>query len=159
MNKNILSKTLVLGIILLFIGVGIQSALAVENRVSTDSIEEEEDCDCQEDISNPYMVKLWLNKLGVLTNILSKRFGHIPEFKEECQELKDVINSFKHSIVRPICNMLKSLNTDFFNKISYYWEKYVETDWIFYAIIAEIYYQGTYLTDIFYYLFLCHVIV
>jgi len=90
MNKDMICKTIALGVIIIFITVGIQPALAVERGVSVDNTENEEDCDCQEDISNPYMVKLWLNKVKVFTNIIMSRYGHIPEVKEICQEVIDI---------------------------------------------------------------------
>jgi hypothetical protein len=94
MNKDMLSKTLTLGVIILFATVGIQPALAVEPKVSSDNIENVEDCDCQEiDILNPFMFKLWLNKLKVVTKIIMSRFNHIPEVKEQCQELSNDISS------------------------------------------------------------------
>jgi hypothetical protein len=39
MNKDMLGKTLTLGVIILFISVGIQPALAIESKVSADDIE------------------------------------------------------------------------------------------------------------------------
>ena len=53
-----------------------------------------EDCECQ--VVNRYdlfRVKLLLVRLKVFTNILLLRFGHIPEIKEKCEEILDLINS------------------------------------------------------------------
>jgi hypothetical protein len=47
MNKNILSKTLVLGVICLFMGLSIQPTIAVENRVSA-NLDKEENYDLNE---------------------------------------------------------------------------------------------------------------
>jgi hypothetical protein len=199
MRKELIGKILVLGIICLFIGVGVQPALAIEPKLSSDNIEidgdndsicdysmirfymlsgvvlfwvarsaeayqsgnvflyeffkmlatlwmgralyflemgreyncewteiwdEEtisnieyienvEDCDCQEeDISNPFMVKLLLSKVEVLTNILMSKYGHIPEIKEKCQELLEIINSNRQldkSLFPIICAILEDI--------------------------------------------------
>ena len=42
-----MKKLLVVGIIVLFIGVGVQPAFAIETESSVDNIEKKEDCDCQ----------------------------------------------------------------------------------------------------------------
>jgi hypothetical protein len=95
MRKELVSKILVLGIICLFIGVGIQPALAVEPKVSTNPIEKVEVCDCQEvDKLNPVRVKLLFTQLKIRTNILLKKFGHIPEVKENCNDIFKIINSY-----------------------------------------------------------------
>ena len=43
-----MKKIIVIGVIILFIVVGFQPALAVEPKVSENTIEKEEDCDCEE---------------------------------------------------------------------------------------------------------------
>ena len=48
MKKDMLGKALTLGVIILFVTVGIQPALAIEPKLSADNIEKVEDCDCQE---------------------------------------------------------------------------------------------------------------
>ena len=48
MRKELVIKALVLGVICLFVGVGIQPAIAIEPKLSSNNIEKEEDCDCQE---------------------------------------------------------------------------------------------------------------
>jgi hypothetical protein len=106
-------KLLVVGIIVLFVGVGIQSAFAVESRVSNDTIEKEEDCDCQEiDKINPVRVKLLFNQLKVVSNILLKKFGHNPEVKEQCQKLLELIKSNRKSYEPPFpifCSILENI--------------------------------------------------
>jgi hypothetical protein len=95
MKKVIFSKILIIGVILLFIGVGIQPAFSIEPEFPVANIEKEEDCDCQKvDISDSFMVKLWLNKLKVFNNIILLKFGHIPEIEENCNDIFNFINSY-----------------------------------------------------------------
>jgi hypothetical protein len=47
-----LSKSLVLGVICLFICVGVQPVFAVESNVSVDNTEDVEDCDCETVVSD-----------------------------------------------------------------------------------------------------------
>ena len=80
MRNNWNKKGLVIGVIVLFFGMGFQPVFAVENRVTAYIKEMVEDCDCQEvDSQNLFRVKLLMNNLKFFTNILIKRFGHIPE--------------------------------------------------------------------------------
>jgi hypothetical protein len=123
MRKELVGKILVLGIICLFIGVGVQPALAIEPKLSADNkTESVEDCDCkEEDRPNLFLVKLWLNKVEVLTNILLLRFGYIPEVKENCELVLEGISSIDitrdfevlceilYTILAPISNLMVSL--------------------------------------------------
>jgi len=88
-----MKKIIVFGVIVLFVGMCFQPAFAVENRVSTNKVEKVEDCDCQEVSNSDFlMIKELLTELDEYTNTIIKRFGHIPEVKEKCQELLDAIN-------------------------------------------------------------------
>ena len=106
-----MKKIIIIGVIALFICVGFQSAFAIEPKVSENIVEKEEDCECQEiDKINPVRVKLLFTQLKVVTNILSKKFGYIPEVKEECQEILNDFNSFDYKDDRPVvCAILKVL--------------------------------------------------
>jgi hypothetical protein len=121
MNKDMIGKILALGVIILFITVGIQPALAIEPKLSADNIEKEEDCDCQElDSKTLSRVNLLLTKLKLRTDLVSKRFGHIPEIKEKCDKLSDVVNSINpKGIILDICwaiyNLSFTLQDLFFN--------------------------------------------
>ena len=86
-----MKKALVVGIILLFIGVGFQPAIA--NEIS----DVDEDCfECQPmNRVTLLKVRLLLIQFEVFTNILMNRFGHIPEVKEKCQVISENISIFK----------------------------------------------------------------
>ena len=116
-----MKKALVIGVILLFLGVGFQPALA--NEISTNIVSDiEEDClDCQP-INRVELlrIKLLLIRLEVFTNIVLSRFGHIPEIEESCQKIsnrvttfREMINELKHDLPwdeNPIiCTILASI--------------------------------------------------
>ena len=105
MEKGLIRKGLVLSVIVLFISVGVQPVFAGESITST--LDKEEDCiECQ--VSDGFSLlraKILLFKVKVVTNfILSSRLGKIPEIKEDCQEILDVINSDKPLGGGLICN-------------------------------------------------------
>ena len=102
MHKNIL---ICVGITILFLGVGFQPALA--NEISTNIVSDvDEDClDCQPvNRVELLKVKLLLIRIEAFTNIILSRFGHIPEVKEKCEEILDIINS--EGLNDIICNIL-----------------------------------------------------
>ncbi len=102
-----MKKCIVIGIILLFIGVGFQPVFAEESLPIT--LKREEDCfKCQvSDEYNLLKVKLLMYKVRVIVNIvLLSKLGKIPEIKENCQEILDVINSENSLGESPICNVL-----------------------------------------------------
>ena len=89
-----MKKALVIGVILLFLGVGIQPALA--NEVSTNAVSDvEEDClECQPASRVDLLkVKLLLIRLEAITNVILSKFGHIPEIKEKCEKILETIHS------------------------------------------------------------------
>ena len=88
-----MKKALVCGVILLFLGVGFQPALA--NKVSISSVSDvEEDClECQPvNRVELLRVKLLLIRLEVFTNVILSKFGHIPEIREKCEEASERIS-------------------------------------------------------------------
>jgi hypothetical protein len=103
-----MKKIIIIGVIVLFIGVGIKPALAVEPEVSNDNIENEEDCDCQEVSNSDFLkIKELLNELKDFTISVMMRFGHMPEVKEKCEELLDGINVEIPQDNEKLCNMFK----------------------------------------------------
>ena len=104
MQKRIL---IVVGITILFLGVGFQPAIA--NEISTNAVSDvDEDCfECQP-VSRVDLlrVKLLLIRVEVLTNILIQRFGHISEVEEKCQEILDVIHKNREFDNLIICIIL-----------------------------------------------------
>ena len=109
MKKNMLSKTLAIGIIILFVGIGFQPAFAVETKLSADNTEKNEDCNCPEvDRLHPIRIKFLLTKLKVVTKILLLRFGHLPEIKEICQKILDIIGSNRQLDYTYLCKILEN---------------------------------------------------
>ena len=131
MTKEMFSKILAIGVILLFIGVGIQPAFAVELKLSTDKTEKAEDCECQEvNRADPFMVLLWLDKLEVFTNIILSKFGHIPEVEEDCYDMFNIINSYdplsNGEVVCAIIIGFYSVISSIYNSIKELQEKLIE---------------------------------
>jgi hypothetical protein len=90
MHRNILT---VAGITILFLGISIQSAIAV-NPNSTNN---EEDCSICLKVSKTHLVRLkrLLNRLETLNNKLSLISKYNPEVVEKYQELSDRITALK----------------------------------------------------------------
>jgi hypothetical protein len=111
MKKEWLVKTLALVIIFLFIAVSFQPAFAVEPKLSSNNIKKVDDCNCKGvESQNLVRVKLLFIQLKVVNNILSKRFGHIPEVKEICNDISGNINSFNPLSDYPIfCAILEHI--------------------------------------------------
>ena len=96
MSSKYFMKVLVVCIIVLFLGVGFQPALA--NEISTTTVSDvDEDClECQPvNRIDLLKVRLLLIRVEVLTNILMQRFGHIPEIKEKCEEISNRISKLQ----------------------------------------------------------------
>ena len=93
MHKKIL---IVVGITILFLGVGFQPALANEVSISKTSDIHEDCLECQH-ISKVELlkVKLLLIRIEAITNVILSKFGHIPEVAEKCQEITNRIETFK----------------------------------------------------------------
>ena len=114
-----MKKGLVCAIVVLFIGVGVYPAVAVnpikttnilqerkiETITITDTSDSEEDCNCHIiDKYNTLRAKILLFKFKVISNIiLLSRLGEIQEIKEDCLEILDDFNSNS-----PICNGLEN---------------------------------------------------
>jgi len=75
------------------------------NKSSNLGLNNVEDCNCQEvDKYNPFTVKLLLNNVKFVTNFLLSRFEHVPEVKENCYNIFDILDSYNPlSIVQVIC--------------------------------------------------------
>ena len=99
-----MKKALVVGIIVLFLGVGFQPALA--NEVSTNIVSDvDEDClECQPvNRADLLRVRLLLIRLEVFINIVLSIFGHIPKIVTICEEILEIL---KNGIKDIICNIL-----------------------------------------------------
>jgi hypothetical protein len=117
---------IIIGIIVLFIGVGIQPAFA--NEVSITAISNnKEDCNCKP-VSNLHLVVLerlsnrldrLLDRLEVYTGVISILYRHKPDFTEKFNEFSneiitlresnnDLKSIFEFGIHEEICNALMS---------------------------------------------------
>ena len=120
MNKlrDLLSKTLVVGVIVLFIGVGIQPAFAVTPDTS-DSVE---DCNLCPKASKQQIDRLnnLLERLVRYDSQLSILSKHNPEIEEKYQELSNYINSDEPISIRPLCIFLEILRYFFIDLGDYF---------------------------------------
>ena len=93
MKERILGKGLVVGVILLFIGISIQPAFAI-NSISSDN---EEDCSICPKVSKQHLVRLksLINRAESLNNKLLVMSKLYPEVAEKYQELSDRIITIK----------------------------------------------------------------
>jgi hypothetical protein len=97
----ICKKTLVIGIILLFIGVSVSSAISVDNKPIV-SLDESEECiECRE-LSNAELVKVkqLINRVEVYSKLLMVLSNYNPEIKDECEEISDKISTLDGLLVR-----------------------------------------------------------
>ena len=98
MKGNMFRKGLVVGIIVLFIGVGIQPAFANEVSITNKTSDVEEDCNCNP-VSNLHLIRLerMLNRLEMHTKILSVFSKYNPEVAEKYQEISNRISTLKET--------------------------------------------------------------
>lgn len=97
-----MNKVLVVGVILLFLSVCLQPALANEVPI-TETSEVEKDCGCQGvKIVELLRYKLLLIKTEAITNVILSNFGHKPEITKKCQEI-----SYRVSVLREMINEFK----------------------------------------------------
>ena len=120
-TSNMVYKTLVIGVIVLFIGVGIQPAIAVDIK-TTISNNQNEDCKSCDEVSESDLIKIekLLNKVDVYSKLLlllSKYNSELRELSEELSNQLSNINKlydeFNINILqqfkRPICFILEPL--------------------------------------------------
>ena len=93
-----MKKALVVGIIVLFIGVGVQPAFANEVSITNKTSDVEEDCNCNP-VSNLHLVRLEriLNRVESYTNIISIFSNRNPVIQEKCEELSNEITTLKET--------------------------------------------------------------
>lgn len=111
-------KLLLIGVIVLFIGVGIQPAFAVYNKST--NIEDVEDFGCEE-ISYTKIVKIerLLDRIEITNELLLLLSKHNPELIVENEKLSNKIKEFTSNLEvlatnpsnenRPICKILANL--------------------------------------------------
>ena len=123
-------EILILGIIFIFIGVGIQPAFAVEisNDRTSDNVE---DCDCQ--VDDNYRLEKYKNqiiKLKTYSKLLLTLSKNNPEVEVEYEKLlndidlfQEICDDLENNLLvdgRPICKKLKDLRWESFDKFIYY---------------------------------------
>ena len=93
MRSSCIKNVLVVAVILLFVGVCVQPAFAINPNLS----DSEDDCDICLKVSNLNLVRLenLSNKIYKYDNILSVLSKNYPEFTEKYQELSERITTFK----------------------------------------------------------------
>jgi hypothetical protein len=96
MRRYLLGKTLALGVVVLFIGLGIHPAFAVDTRQSMVSKASEEECWNCKKINDRQLVVLekQLNRLEVYSKLLLVMSKHNPDLREIRGELSDRISTF-----------------------------------------------------------------
>jgi hypothetical protein len=92
MQKNKIGKILAVGIIIMFISVGVHPAFAVNTRQSIVDKASEDDCGC-EDIDKKQLDELekQLNRLEVYSKLILVLSKHNPELSELSEELSNRI--------------------------------------------------------------------
>ncbi len=112
MSKNLYCKTLALGIIVLFIGVGIHPAFAVDTNQSMVNKASEEECwECRE-VNDRQLVILekQIKRIEVYTKLMLVLSRYNPEINEEIDELSNVISTLKEELADEpfpiICDIL-----------------------------------------------------
>jgi hypothetical protein len=92
-QRDLLSKTLVVGVIVLFIGVGIQPAFAV----TSDTPDNNDDCKLCPKVSKSHLILIrsLLNRLEKYDNQQSELSKVNPEFEKKYQEISNKIKNLK----------------------------------------------------------------
>lgn len=132
MKKKLSKKIIVIATILLFLGLAVKPITSLETirNNSIKSVKEvsvssgEIDCDCEVvDNEYPVFVEQKLHKIEVMVRLLSIRYGDIPEVKEKCNEILELLDSD-----RPLCDLLQILVLGFLALTSYYFGKLYDSD-------------------------------
>ena len=106
-GKPVLYKILVVGVIVLFIGLGVQPAIAV----TPDTSDSDDNCNlCPKKVSKPHLERLTtlLDRLDKYDNQLSEQSKLYPELKEKYQ---DFSNRFT---ILTLLNQILKLNSNWF---------------------------------------------
>ena len=97
--KKLCKKSIVISIILLFVGVSASSAVSVDTKSTISNNQNEECRECNE-ISDADLVKVerLLNRVEVYSKLLLVLSRHNPELREICEELSNGITTLKESL-------------------------------------------------------------
>lgn len=103
MQKSMFGKGVVIGVIAIFILVGIQPAFAIEITNTKTSSENIEDCNCQ--VDNDFDIvrvksllnraERSLNRVEIFTRFIPILIKDNPEVLEDCEELSEKITTFR----------------------------------------------------------------
>jgi len=110
MKNNLLGKTIILGIIVLFIGAGVYPAFAVEIKSTMINNKNDEDCGCDVKIEYKQVIaERLIEKLEIYLNNKFLKTSSIPGFEDE---FNDIINAFNSD--RPICELILKINASIY---------------------------------------------
>ena len=131
MSERIFKKGLVVGIIVLFLGVGFQPAFAKE-IISTIS-NNEDDCNCDV-VSKSELLRFerLLTRFKLVIKSILMRYRNIPEIEEKCNEILNILNIDKilENPYRLGCKILYEIMNRYLEKL----EKFIE---ILYILLGE----------------------
>jgi hypothetical protein len=145
MRKNMLGKTLILGLIVLFIGAGIYTAFAVEINSTMINNQSEEDycCEAKSDYKQVIAERL-IAKLKIFINRILLKVSGIPEIEEEFKDILDAFNSDKS-----ICDLVMQINAsisprinDLLDLIPQYTFKYIQSRILMTKLLFLIWIKG-----------------
>jgi hypothetical protein len=110
MGKIYFKKGIVIGIILLFFGATLSSAISVETKPNTSIGLRNERCECNE-ISSSNLIKLkkQLNKLEIYTKLLLILSKENQGINKKCQELLNCISKTNINDDTIMCNFLEKI--------------------------------------------------
>ena len=104
MKSYHLNKSFVIGVIVIFIGVGFQPVFAIKPNI----LENYEECsECRElNKVESALLKIQLIRLEKYTKLLLGLSRNNPDVSEKCEYLLDYINSFKAWRFPVLCNII-----------------------------------------------------
>lgn len=130
-KSAMLYKTLVVGVIVLFIGTGVQPAIATVEPTTIES----DDCSLCPKVSNQQIDKLKnsIDRIKQIKNELSLIAKYYPEIEEKCKDLSDKItnimkikdkyifsNFWPFPLLTAFCTVALSLWIAYFNILDYF---------------------------------------
>jgi len=136
-KSALLYKTLVLGVIVLFVGMGVQPAFAVTQDTSNG----EDDCNlCAKKVStsHPLLLKILKDKLKKIEKTVIFFPGINREIKENIKELSDITNVDSFTLLgRPdrFCDLFEKLKKEWFNNLDDFLSPF-ENNIIIFAILS-----------------------
>lgn len=106
---NLLSKTLVIGVVVLFVGVSLSSAVSINAKSAMDHEQSEECRECNE-VSDADLIKVerLLERVEIYSKLLMVLSKNNPEIKENYENLADMISILNTlNSKESICNWLE----------------------------------------------------